>query len=51
MAILVLGGTGFIGPRLIRKLVERGHEVVCMDINPSAASFAGMEDQVPGYSR
>ena len=46
MAILVLGGTGFIGPRLIRKLVERGHEVVCMDINPSAASFAGMEDQV-----
>ena len=46
MAILVLGGTGFIGPRLIRKLVERGHEVVCMDINPSAASIAGMEDQV-----
>ena len=46
MAILVLGGTGFIGPRLIRKLVERGHEVVCMDINPGAASFAGMEEQV-----
>ena len=46
MAILVLGGTGFIGPRLIRKLVDRGHEVVCMDINPDAASFAGMEDQV-----
>ena len=46
MAILVLGGTGFIGPRLIRKLVERGHEVVCMDINPGAASFSGMEDQV-----
>ena len=46
MAILVLGGTGFIGPRLIRKLVEQGHEVVCMDINPGAASFAGMEDQV-----
>ena len=46
MAILVLGGTGFIGPRLIRKLVERGNEVVCMDINPGAASFAGMEEQV-----
>ena len=46
MAILVLGGTGFIGPRLIRKLVEQGHEVVCMDINPGSASFAGMEDQV-----
>ena len=46
MAILVLGGIGFIGPRLIRKLVEQQHEVVCMDINPGAASFAGMEDQV-----
>ena len=46
MAVLVLGGTGFIGPRLIRKLVERDHDVVCMDINPGAASFAGMEDQV-----
>ena len=46
MAILVLGGTGFIGPRMIRRLVERGQHVVCMDINPGAASFAGMEDQV-----
>ena len=46
MAILVVGGTGFIGPRVIRRLVERGEEVVCMDINPGAASFAGMEDLV-----
>jgi nucleoside-diphosphate-sugar epimerase len=46
MAILVLGGTGFIGPRAIRRLVERGHDVVCMDINPGGASFAGMGDQV-----
>jgi len=46
VAILVLGGTGFIGPRMIRRLVERGQHVVCMDINPGAASFAGMEDQV-----
>ena len=34
MSVLVIGGTGFIGPRVIRKLVERGEEVVCMDINP-----------------
>ena len=46
MAILVLGGTGFIGPRLIRKLVKRGNEVVCMDINPGAADFSGMSDSV-----
>ena len=46
MPILVIGGTGFIGPRVIRRLVERGEEVVCMDINPSAASFAAFGDQV-----
>jgi len=40
MAILVLGGTGFIGPRAIRRLVARGEQVVCMDINPGAVSFA-----------
>ncbi len=46
MSILVVGGTGFIGPRVIRRLVERGEEVVCMDLNPGTASFAGMEEHV-----
>ncbi len=46
MSILVIGGTGFIGPRVIRRLAARGEEVVCMDINPGAASFAGLEDRV-----
>ncbi len=46
MSILVLGGTGFIGPRVIRRLVERGQDVVCMDLNTDTASFAGMEDHV-----
>ena len=32
MSVLVIGGTGFIGPRVVRKLVERGEEVICMDI-------------------
>jgi nucleoside-diphosphate-sugar epimerase len=41
MSVLVIGGTGFIGPRLIRRLVARGQDVVCMDINPGAAPFAG----------
>lgn len=39
MTIVVIGGTGFIGRRLIPLLVERGEQVVCMDINPAAASF------------
>jgi nucleoside-diphosphate-sugar epimerase len=38
MAILVIGGAGFIGPRLIRRLIDRGEMVVCMDLNPGAVS-------------
>src|SRR5881296_148467 len=41
MSVLVLGATGFIGPRLIKRLVARGESVVGMDLNPGAATFAG----------
>src|SRR5215475_13619280 len=41
MSILVIGATGFIGPRLIRKLVARGETVVGMDLNPGAPVFGG----------
>jgi len=41
MSVLVLGATGFIGPRLIRKLVARGEAVVGMDLNPHAVPFDG----------
>jgi nucleoside-diphosphate-sugar epimerase len=34
MTVLVLGGAGFIGPRVIRKLLERGEDVYATDINP-----------------
>jgi len=46
MSILVIGGTGFIGTRVIRRLAARGEEVVCMDINPGAASFDALGKQV-----
>ena len=46
MSTLVIGGTGFIGPRVMRRLVERGQEVTCMDIHLPTASFAGLEDTV-----
>jgi nucleoside-diphosphate-sugar epimerase len=41
MSVLVIGATGFIGPRLIRRLVARGETVVGMDLNPGAAPFGG----------
>ena len=31
MKILVTGGTGFIGTRLVDKLIELGHDVVILD--------------------
>ena len=46
MSTLVIGGTGFIGSRVMRRLVERGQEVTCMDIHLPTASFAGLEDTV-----
>ena len=39
MTSVVIGGAGFIGRRLIPRLVERGEDVVCMDINPDTAAF------------
>jgi nucleoside-diphosphate-sugar epimerase len=46
MPILVIGGMGFIGSRVTRRLAIRGEEVVCMDINPGGPSFADLGDKV-----
>ncbi len=40
MTIFVIGGTGFIGTRVIPLLVARGESIVCMDINPHTADFS-----------
>lgn len=36
MRVLVIGGSGFIGPHLIEALLERGHTVTNLDATPSA---------------
>ena len=46
MTVLVLGGTGFIGRRAVRRLAERGEQVAVMDVNPRAANFADLGSQV-----
>jgi nucleoside-diphosphate-sugar epimerase len=43
----VVGATGFIGPRLIRRLVARGETVVGMDLNPGAAAFGDVPIGAP----
>lgn len=46
MSIFVIGGTGFIGTRVIPLLVNRGETVVCMDINPQTADFSAFGEKV-----
>ncbi|HTE85151.1 MAG TPA: NAD(P)-dependent oxidoreductase [Dehalococcoidia bacterium] len=46
MKVLVLGGTGFIGPRVMRRLLDRGHEVSCMDINPASPLITDIRDRI-----
>src|SRR6266852_7687466 len=46
MSILIIGGTGFIGRRLVPLLAKRGEEIVCMDINPQTADYEEFGKQV-----
>ncbi len=48
MSIVVVGGAGFIGRRLIPILEKQGEQIVCMDINPGAASFGAGVRMVRG---
>lgn len=41
MKVFITGGTGFIGARLIEKLIEKDHEVIMLARNPSMSSFSG----------
>ena len=48
MSILVIGGAGFIGRRMVPILVAAGHDVTCVDIDVAGATaaFARLGDKV-----
>src|SRR5437870_11526860 len=47
MSVLVVGATGFIGPRLIRRLLARGESLVGRDPNPGDAPFGDVPIGAP----
>ncbi|MCI0438379.1 MAG: NAD(P)-dependent oxidoreductase, partial [Chloroflexi bacterium] len=49
MTIMVTGGTGFIGSRIVRLLVERGEDVACFDLAPPRASLQPYLDRIKFY--
>jgi UDP-glucose 4-epimerase len=46
MTVLVTGGKGFIGARVIRNLVERGEDVVCMEPKASAGRLGALAERI-----
>ena len=51
MKILVSGATGYVGSRLIPRLVASGHEVSCMVRDAARVSAAGGGEHSPGRCR
>ena len=49
MSIMVTGGTGFIGNRIIRKLLDRGEDVVCFDLAPPRNNLEPYADRINFY--
>ena len=49
MSVMVTGGTGFIGNRIVRKLVDRGEEVVCFDLAPPRPNLQEYLDRIQVY--
>ncbi|MFQ5893423.1 MAG: NAD-dependent epimerase/dehydratase family protein [Nitrospinota bacterium] len=49
MPVMVTGGSGFIGSRIVRKLVERGQQVVSFDLAPPRPNMQPLLDKIAFY--
>ena len=48
MKVLVTGGTGFVGPAIVRKLVDEGHTVRALEHTPGASASLPSQEAVQG---
>ncbi len=46
MSVMVVGGTGFLGSRILKGLIDLGEQVVAFDLFPSTELLDGYEDKV-----
>src|SRR6185295_17279584 len=46
--VLVTGATGFVGPSIVRKLVEDGHTVRVLEHTPGSSAALPSQEAVPG---
>ena len=46
MKVLIYGGAGFIGPRVMHRLLDRGHDVWCVDLNANSPLLADIKDKI-----
>ena len=46
MTTLLIGGTGFLGARIVKNLVKRNEKVVCLDAFPNKKTIEGVIDKV-----
>ena len=49
MTVMVTGGTGFIGKRIISKLLDLGEKVVCFDLTPLNPNMVTGSDNLNNY--
>lgn len=48
MKVLVTGGTGFVGPAIVRRLVDDGHTVRVLEHTPGSSAELPSQEAVPG---